>query len=82
MNRELEQIKMAIPKLISLLNNGGRLMIITFHSSEDRIVKLAFKEMADEGEIITKKVIQAEWPEKKSNTRARSAKLRVFERRM
>lgn len=44
-NRELEVLENSINKMVSLLNPGGRLVIITFHSLEDRIVKLAFKEL-------------------------------------
>lgn len=44
-NRELEVLKESIPKMCSLLNKGGRLAIITFHSLEDRIVKETFKEL-------------------------------------
>ena len=42
-NRELEVLREALDDLIGLLNPGGRLCIITFHSLEDRIVKTAFK---------------------------------------
>lgn len=44
-NRELEVLKEAIPKMVERLNPGGRLAIITFHSLEDRIVKESFKEL-------------------------------------
>lgn len=44
-NRELEVLENSINKMVSLLNPGGRLAIITFHSLEDRIVKLAYREL-------------------------------------
>ena len=44
-NRELEVLKESIPKMVEVLNPGGRLVIITFHSLEDRIVKESFKEL-------------------------------------
>ena len=80
MNRELEAVEKAIPHLIELLEEGGRLFIITFHSLEDRIVKHIFKSFENHGVLVNKKVIQAKWSEKKQNPRARSAKLRVFQR--
>lgn len=46
-NRELEEIEKVIPDIIDILNTGGRLCIITFHSLEDRIVKDSFKKMAN-----------------------------------
>ena len=82
-NRELEVLKETIPQLLPLLNIGGRIAIISFHSLEDRIVKLAFKELA-RGEtpckILTKKPLIPTEEEIKSNSRSRSAKLRVLER--
>src|SRR5690606_27313034 len=44
-NKELEVLKLAIPSINKMLNKGGRLCIITFHSLEDRIVKETFKEL-------------------------------------
>ena len=82
-NRELEVLKETIPQLLPLLNIGGRIAIISFHSLEDRIVKLAFKELA-RGEtpckILTKKPLIPTEGEIKNNSRSRSAKLRVLER--
>ena len=80
-NQELEVVENSIETMLDLLSPGGLLIIITFHSLEDRIVKYKFKELAEnKGKILTKKVIQATWADKKKNKRARSAKLRVFER--
>lgn len=79
-NNELGVVKKSIPKLIDLLSDGGRLMILTFHSLEDRIVKYAFKEHLDKGRLVNKKVIIPSKDEQKVNSRSRSAKLRIFER--
>jgi 16S rRNA (cytosine1402-N4)-methyltransferase len=82
-NQELEVVENSLEKLAHGLKSKGRLAVLTFHSLEDRIVKNKFKELAetmDAGSIVNKKVIQAEWNEAKDNPRARSAKLRVFER--
>ena len=64
------------------LRPGGRLAIISFHSLEDRIVKLAFKAFVHDqkGVLVTKKPIIASEAELKMNPRARSAKLRVIEK--
>ena len=81
-NGELEQIESTLPLLPSLLNKGGRLGLITFHSLEDRLVKDFFKQASSLGEespleIINKKPITAESEELVINPRARSSKLRV-----
>jgi 16S rRNA (cytosine1402-N4)-methyltransferase len=81
-NDELGRLRRVLPQMVSALTNGGRILVITFHSLEDRIVKEAFRQFEDEnaGIRVNKKVLQAEWDEKKNNPRARSAKLRIFER--
>ena len=80
-NNELEGLSESLPKMINSLNNFGRIFVVTFHSLEDRIVKNLFK-MKDknEGNHLTKKVIVPNREEVKNNPRARSAKLRVFEK--
>ncbi len=78
-NQELEVTEQAIPLLIDQLNEGGRLAIITFHSLEDRIVKNIFNENSL-GFSVYKKVIVPSDEECKNNPRARSAKLRVFQK--
>jgi 16S rRNA (cytosine1402-N4)-methyltransferase len=81
-NREIEILQPACTDALSLLVSHGRLCVITFHSGEDRVMKQLFNEWADAdyGEHLTRKVIQAEREEKLGNPRARSAKLRVFEK--
>ena len=79
-NQELESVTSALRNLVLGLKPKGRLAVLTFHSLEDRIVKNAFKDFTELGRPVNKKVIVPEWNEAKSNPRARSAKLRLFER--
>jgi len=81
-NDELGRVQKVLEPLVGAMALGGRALIITFHSLEDRIVKVAFKKIAEanQGYAVNKKVIQADWAATKENPRARSAKLRVFER--
>lgn len=83
-NQELTRLKNAIPEIAKSLQDKGLFLVITFHSLEDRIVKTAFKELVNMGvgDLVNKKVIQATWEEKKQNPRARSAKLRIFQRKV
>jgi 16S rRNA (cytosine1402-N4)-methyltransferase len=78
-NRELEHLEKALHRLPELLNPGGRLLIISFHSLEDRLVKNAFRDHPLL-QRLTKKPVVATSDECQSNPRARSAKLRVAER--
>ena len=97
-NRELEVLREALDDLVDLLNPGGRLCIITFHSLEDRIVKTAFKNKENpctcpsefpvcvcgkepEGTVVTRKPILPSKEELEVNSRSKSAKLRVFEKK-
>lgn len=81
-NDELESLKTALPKSLNLLDAGGRLVIITFHSLEDRIVKQAFVEFESQGKgkIITKKPILPSELEISKNSRSKPAKLRILEK--
>lgn len=79
-NNELAGLKACIPDLMRALSPKGRLLIITFHSLEDRIIKYAFKEAPELGYPLFKKVITPSREEEKENPRARSAKLRIFQR--
>ena len=78
-NRELEVIEKVLPLLMQQMRDQGRIAVITFHSLEDRIVKNIFKD-STEGFLVNKKVIVPSEEECKINTRARSAKLRTFQK--
>jgi 16S rRNA (cytosine1402-N4)-methyltransferase len=77
-NEELSSLEIALPKLIAALAEHGLLAVISFHSLEDRIVKNTFKAHLDVGRMVNKKVIVPTDEEIKENSRARSAKLRIF----
>ena len=86
-NQELPALEQALPKAVAGLKSGGRLVIISFHSLEDRIVKRTFKEMSQPGEnkkplvrLLTKKPIMASPAEIEKNPKADSAKLRAVEK--
>jgi len=80
-NQELEQLKIFLQKLPELLNSGGKCGIITFHSTEDRIVKNTFKELLQNGwNLITKKAIQPTYQEIQKNKASRSAKFRIIQK--
>lgn len=98
LNRELEVLKDSLDGMIELLNDKGRICVITFHSLEDRIVKNRFRENEDpctcpkkfpvcicgkksKGFVVTRKPITPGEEELAWNKRAKSAKLRVFQRR-
>ncbi|MGN0311943.1 MAG: 16S rRNA (cytosine(1402)-N(4))-methyltransferase RsmH [Lachnospiraceae bacterium] len=97
-NKELDVLKDSLDEMIELLNPGGRLCIITFHSLEDRIVKNIFKTNEDpctcpkefpvcvcgkksKGRVVTRKPILPTEEEMEDNSRSRSAKLRIFEKK-
>lgn len=80
-NNELEILKNVLPEAFEMLDKGGRLAVISFHSLEDRIVKHFFQSLPyAAAKIITKKPIIASEEEVKNNPRSRSAKLRVVEK--
>lgn len=99
LNKELEVLRDHLDEMIELLNDGGRICIITFHSLEDRIVKSSFKKNENpctcpsdfpvcvcgkksKGRVVTRKPILPSEKELERNKRAKSAKLRVFEKVM
>ncbi len=81
-NRELDNLKLGLNQTIGLLRTGGRLVVISYHSLEDRIVKQFMRaEAVDHAfSLITRKVIRPTSLECSSNPRSRSARLRVAER--
>jgi 16S rRNA (cytosine1402-N4)-methyltransferase len=81
-NRELDDLKALLEAAPGVLKPGGRLVVISFHSLEDRIVKDALREGARSGlySILTKKPVEAGQEEIDRNPRSRSAKLRAAER--
>ena len=97
-NRELDVLRDTLDDMNELLNAGGRLCIITFHSLEDRIVKTSFKKNENpctcppsfpvctcgkesKGKVITRKPILPTAEEMEENSRSKSAKLRIFEKK-
>ena len=80
-NKELGNISAFLPIALQMLKPGGRLVCISFHSLEDRLVKDFFKERADRREIklLTPKVVVGQEEEIRVNPSARSAKLRAVE---
>jgi 16S rRNA (cytosine1402-N4)-methyltransferase len=78
-NRELEELAASLPRAADVLAPGGRVVVIAYHSLEDRIVK-RFLEASPDLEVLTRKPLMASRAEAARNPRARSAKLRAAER--
>ena len=98
LNRELDVLRDSLDSMIDLLNDGGRICIITFHSLEDRIVKNIYRTnenpcicppnfpvcmcgMESKGKVVSRKPVLPSTEELEVNSRSKSAKLRVFEKR-
>ncbi len=81
-NREEEELGQFLSRTPATLNPGGRMIVLSYHSLEDRAVKHSFQDLARTGEytVLTKKVIVPSEAETRENPRARSAKMRVIER--
>ena len=79
-NNELSGLESSLRPLMERLNENGLLIVITFHSLEDRIIKYAFREAVELGKPLFKKVVIPSREESRDNPRARSAKLRIFQR--
>jgi len=81
-NREEEELEQFLSRTPATLNPGGRWIVLSYHSLEDRRVKHAFQRLAREGSVrvLTKRVIQPTAEEIEGNPRARSAKMRVAEK--
>ena len=79
-NDELESLAAFLDSSMTVVRQGGRVVVISFHSLEDRIVKQKFRASGIAGRVLTKKVITGSEEEVRRNPRARSAKLRAWER--
>jgi len=81
-NREMEELGQFLSRTPATLNSGGRWVVLTYHSGEDRQVKQSFQQGEREGtlKVLTKHVIQPSEEEISANPRSRSAKLRCAER--
>jgi 16S rRNA (cytosine1402-N4)-methyltransferase len=84
-NQELDHLEAALDEACRLLNFGGRLCVIAFHSLEDRIVKQTLRRLSSQAgggmmRILTRKPLQPSPAEIRANPRSRSAKLRAAER--
>jgi 16S rRNA (cytosine1402-N4)-methyltransferase len=79
-NDELKSLERFIDSSMTVIRSGGRLVVVTFHSLEDRIVKNKFRASVVSGRVLTKKVVTATDEELSRNPRARSAKLRAWEK--
>ena len=93
-NDEIESLKIMLEDSVSLLNEGGRFVVMSYHSLEDRLVKNLFKRGGFSGEVekdffgnilkdlkeINRKVIVSSLTEQKENNRSRSVKLRIAEK--
>ena len=81
-NQELKELEEGIAAAVSALNPGGRFVLLTFHSLEDRLAKYRMREIAEKGlvRLTRKKVVKPAYEECRVNRRARSAKLRVVEK--
>ena len=86
MNNEFENIKNGLENAFNVIEPKGRILAITYHSGEDKIVKNIFREYKSNNNIekkfklINKKVIKPTFEEQKTNSSSRSAKLRIIER--
>ncbi|MBU0672543.1 MAG: 16S rRNA (cytosine(1402)-N(4))-methyltransferase RsmH [Candidatus Margulisbacteria bacterium] len=80
-NQELDSLKTLLNDAVDCLNPGGRIVVISYHSLEDRIVKQTFRAAKADGKmnLLTKKPLRATEDEISSNPRAKSAKLRAGE---
>jgi 16S rRNA (cytosine1402-N4)-methyltransferase len=81
-NREMEELGQFLFRTPATVNSGGRIVVLTYHSREDRPVKQAFQQAQREGmlKVLTKHVIVPGPQEQEANRRSRSAKLRCAEK--
>jgi 16S rRNA (cytosine1402-N4)-methyltransferase len=78
-NKELDNLKVALDSSVDILEKGGRIVVISYHSLEDRIVKSFFKSN-EKIRNLTKKPVTPKEEEIRLNPRSRSAKLRAGEK--
>jgi 16S rRNA (cytosine1402-N4)-methyltransferase len=78
-NRELEELAASLPRAVDLLGPGGRVVVISYHSLEDGLVKRAFRD-DPRLQVLTKKPLVPDADERAGNPRSRSAKLRAAQR--
>ena len=81
-NKELELLPLGLAQAVRRMSAGGRIVVLSYHSLEDRIVKVTFREQAREKilEVVTKKPLRPSEEETARNPRSRSARLRTAER--
>jgi len=81
-NDELDNVARGINAAVDVVNSGGRIVVISFHGLEDKIVREVFKRKAKEGIIrwVVKGTVKPKWEETKNNPRARSAKMKIVEK--
>jgi 16S rRNA (cytosine1402-N4)-methyltransferase len=81
-NRELECLESLLARALGVLKPGGRAVILSFHSLEDRMVKRAFRTWQQQGraQILTRKVVRPSEEEMRANPRSRSSRLRAAEK--
>jgi len=82
-NRELENLESGLRQAMALLAEGGRIVVLSYHSLEDRIVKLAFREAGRAGvlDVLTRKPLRPALAEVRVNPSSRSARLRAAEKK-
>jgi 16S rRNA (cytosine1402-N4)-methyltransferase len=80
-NRELEELQALLEALPRLVNPAGRVVVLSFHSTEDRVVKRVLQDLGRQGRarILTKHVVTPGLKEKQENAPSRSARLRAIE---
>jgi len=83
-NRELEGLETFLESAAQLVSRGGRVVVIAFHSLEDRVVKHTFRRLGAQGDgsvsVVTRRPVSPSAEEAERNPRARSARMRVLER--